>query len=204
MALSELRLLVRQTTAKERLLNVVALIACMLAGAVLPVMNIAFGNVVSDVVDFRPVPDTSEANDAQAKTNQSIVIFCYLAIVSFVTTLLYTSLFNWTGESITNRLRGKAIRSLLSQEIAYYQDGSATTRATELQKDLDTVQSGISEKVSNNVMYLSCALTGFIIALVKVWNLGLALLLSMLPCLLLIGFLVSLDILRCADTNVAH
>ncbi|EKD05540.1 hypothetical protein A1Q2_00154 [Trichosporon asahii var. asahii CBS 8904] len=182
MARSQVRLLLRQTTVSERLLLIVGLVACMGAGAVQPLMNLPFGAVVSDVVDF-----ATGANEAQRRTNDNVVIFCYLAVGSFVTTFAYTAIFNWAGESITNRLRGKAIRSLLSQELAYYQDGTATTRATELQKDLDTIQSGISEKLSNNIMYLSLALTGFIIALVKAWNLGLALL-SMLPCLLIIGF----------------
>lgn len=185
MARSQVRLLLRQTTVSERLLLIVGLVACMGAGAVQPLMNLPFGAVVSDVVDF-----ATGANEAQRRTNDNVVIFCYLAVGSFVTTFAYTAIFNWAGESITNRLRGKAIRSLLSQELAYYQDGTATTRATELQKDLDTIQSGISEKLSNNIMYLSLALTGFIIALVKAWNLGLALL-SMLPCLLIIGFFVS-------------
>lgn len=82
------------------------------------------------------------------------------------------------------------MKSLLSQEVSYYQDGAAVTLTADMEADLDAIQSGISEKVPTTVMYLSLALTGFIVAIVKAWNLGLALL-SMLPCLLLIGYLMT-------------
>jgi ATP-binding cassette subfamily B (MDR/TAP) protein 1 len=127
----------------------------------------------------------------------------YLGIGAFFSTYLYTSIFVchpgetcqrspqvWTSETITSRIRARTLKSLLSQEVSYYQDGAAITLTSDLQTDLDAIQSGISEKVPNNVMYLSCALTGFIVAIVKAWNLGLALI-WMLPCLLGIGYLMT-------------
>lgn len=181
-ALQDVLVPFRYATRTEIILNTLGLVGCIGAGAVQPLMNIPFGSITTDLVDFA---HASQAD--QHRTNDHIVIFCYLAVGSFVATYTYVSLFVYTGETITSRMRSRSIKSILSQELAYYQDGQVSKLSSEMQSDLETIQSAISEKLPLNVMYISCAVTGFIVAIIKAWKLGLALL-SMLPCLLFLGY----------------
>ena len=82
----------------------------------------------------------------------------------FVATYGYFYIFTYTSERISRRLRLLYLRSVLRQDIAFFDKIGAGEIATRIETDMNLIQSGISEKVALACMFLSSFIVAFIIA----------------------------------------
>lgn len=159
----------RFSTRTERLMIFMAIIFNIAVGALQPVSIILFGKVLGNIGTSL----TSGQGNATALVHPIILIFVYLGIGSTISAYLSHSFWIMTGENQTNRIRQLYIKSILKQDIAWFdaaQDGSLVTR---LAQDTNLIQDGISEKVGNIIQSLSQFVTGFVVAFTQGWQLAL-------------------------------
>ncbi|KAK0531587.1 hypothetical protein OC834_002905 [Tilletia horrida] len=180
-----LRLLYAHADPVDILLNLAGLIAAVAAGATQPLMNIPFGNITSRFVQSSG-PDAAVTQNI----NHSVVNFLYLAAATFVAVYVCLGTWIFTGERITSRMRRAYLAKLMQQEVEFHSQQGAGILTARMDSDFQNIQNGISEKVALNVMYLSCCITGFAVAIARSWRLGLSLL-PMLPALVIITLIFS-------------
>ncbi|TIC04401.1 P-loop containing nucleoside triphosphate hydrolase protein [Wallemia mellicola] len=169
----------KYATKGEIILNIIGLICASGAGAIQPSLAIMFGNLVNEMNNFYNFVPTyrddptnqaniDEFNDRKSTfksgVNYNCLMLLVIAICMFVATYGYFYIFTYTSERISRRLRLLYLRSVLRQDIAFFDKIGAGEIATRIETDMNLIQSGISEKVALACMFLSSFIVAFIIA----------------------------------------
>ncbi|KAF2119336.1 P-loop containing nucleoside triphosphate hydrolase protein [Lophiotrema nucula] len=177
--------LYRYADKKDVIIMVVATIASIAAGAVLPLMTLVYGNFAGSFTGFS-VDAASEAH-FKHQINTFTLYFVYLGIGSLITTYISVIGFSYTGERITQQIRELYLRAIFRQNIAFFDflgSGEITTR---ISSDMNLVQDGVGQKVglfiSGCAMFVSAIVVGF----VRSWKLALIMLSGTVAMVLMMG-----------------
>ena len=160
--------LLRYATKKDKWLMSVGGIAAAANGAALPAFSILFGNVSDKLVP-----------GAESNLLKEIGIisleFLGLGIASFI--LSYISFAAWmiSSERQTIEIRKRYFRSLLSQEIAFFDSINPNEISSKIAEECFQIQGGIGEKVATFIYSISMLISGFIIGYIFGWQLALVL-----------------------------
>ena len=100
-------------------------------------------------------------------------------------TYIYASLFTYVAYHLTRNVRRTYLRAALSQEIAYYDQGTSGSISQQATTNGKLIQSGIAEKLGIAIQAISTFVTAFVIAFVTQWKLTL-ILIFMVPTLLFV------------------
>ncbi|PVI04081.1 leptomycin B resistance protein pmd1 [Periconia macrospinosa] len=191
----------------DRLLLCVGTIAAIAAGVPFPLIGIVFGELVDD---FNSAScDNQNANVSAASTaelrssfNSKVLLLVYLAIGTFV--LVYTHILCWniTSQRLAQRVRDRYLRSLLSQDIAFFDNLQAGEVSARLNGDIQAIETGASEKVGVFLTCISFCITAYVIAFIKDAELA-GMLISLIPAFLLMaivgGYFVSKHSTKVSD-----
>jgi len=174
--------LLRYATAKDKFLMIIGGLAAAANGAALPVFSILFGNV-SD----KFVPGTSDSDLLKTIGIISVEFFA-LGIASFI--LSYISFAAWmiSSERQTIEIRKRYFRSLLHQEIAFFDSINPNEISSKIAEECFQIQGGIGEKVSTFIYSIAMMISGFLIGYIFGWQLALVLT-SLIPLLGISGTL---------------
>lgn len=85
------------------------------------------------------------------KVNYYALFFVYLAIIVFFSTYIYMAAWVYTGERLTRQIRERYLRSILRQNVAYFDKLGAGEVTTRITSDTHLIQDGISEKVAMSI-----------------------------------------------------
>jgi ATP-binding cassette subfamily B (MDR/TAP) protein 1 len=121
--------LLRYANRLETFTMIVALLASIVAGAVLPLLTLIYGNFAQSFTSFAVDDVARHRFQDQIKTFS--LYFVYLGIASFVAVYISTVGFSYTGEKITQRIREEYLRAIFRQNIAFFDflgAGEITTR----------------------------------------------------------------------------
>lgn len=178
--------LFRYANRKEALIMVIAAIASITAGAVLPLMTLVYGNFAGSFTSFSV--DAVAEQKFKDQINRFTLYFVYLGIVSLVT--VYTSMvgFSYTGERITQQIRELYLRAIFRQNIAFFDflgSGEITTR---ISSDMNLVQDGIGQKVGLFITGTSMFFTALLVGFIRSWKLTLIMLSGTVCMILIMGF----------------
>ncbi|KAJ3285478.1 GTPase-activating protein [Borealophlyctis nickersoniae] len=162
-------LLTRYSTTFERFLMLIGLTASTGAGVILPLMTIIFGDLTTEFA--RPTSNFLNT------INHTTLYFVYLGIAMLGATYIYMATFLYTSENISHRIREAYLRSVLAQNIGYFDDpgsggGAVSTRII---TDTQLVQDGIGEKLPMFFMNFATFVAGFAVAFSHSWKLTLVL-----------------------------
>lgn len=100
-------------------------------------------------------------------------------------TYIYASLFTYVAYHLTRNIRRAYLRAALSQEIAYYDQGTSGSISQQATTNGKLIQSGIAEKLGIAIQAISTFVSAFVIAFVTQWKLTL-ILVFMVPTLLIV------------------
>ncbi|RFU77428.1 abc multidrug transporter mdr1 [Trichoderma arundinaceum] len=165
--------LYRYTTGMDIFVMIVASICSIANGAALPLMTLLFGGLQRTFSEFTVgLIGKGELNHELSKY---VLYFVYLAVGQFVVTYIATVGYIWVGENISTRIREHYLESCLRQNIGYFDKIGAGEIVTHITSDTNTIQDGISEKVSVTIGAISTFVTAFIIAFATYWKLTLIL-----------------------------
>ncbi|KAF8320496.1 P-loop containing nucleoside triphosphate hydrolase protein [Clavulina sp. PMI_390] len=210
--------LFRFATPLEAGLNIVGIIAALLAGAAQPMLSLFFGRLTNSFVNFEITSQiirngnyTAEQLDefhvAQAQFKhaaaQDAGYQALIGLATFALTCTYMLIWTYTGERNTRRIREHYLKAVLRQEVAYFDQLGAGEVTTRIQTDTHLIQQGISEKIPILASFMGAFFSGYILAYIKSWRLALAMS-SILPLLMVTGVSMGVAMSGYTKTSLKH
>jgi len=120
-----------------------------------------FGGFVTQVQNFAQEGDRA---GFQSAINRYALYFVYLAIARFCLTYVYTVAYNISAARITRTIRRRYLRSTLSQEVAFFDEGSHGSISSQIVTNGNMIQQGIGEKLALSIQSISAFVAAFIVA----------------------------------------
>ncbi|TIB37891.1 hypothetical protein E3P86_02013 [Wallemia ichthyophaga] len=169
----------KYSTKLEAFLIIIGLISAAGAGAIQPSLAIMFGNLVDVMNDFYSYVPTYQSDPTNPvlrlefesrKTtfkdgvDYNCLMLLVITICMFIAVYGFFYISQYTSETISRRLRLLYLRSVLRQDIAFFDRIGAGEIAIRIETDMALIQSAISEKSNLAVMFLSSFIVAFIIA----------------------------------------
>jgi len=161
--------LFRFATKKDWILIVVGTCASIANGAAMPLFSLLFGDVADG---FGPLNTHEEIMDTAADLCLKLFL---VGIGSLVTSYFGFACWMISGERQAIEIRKRYFKSLLSQEIAFFDSINPNELSTKIAEECFNIQSGIGEKVSTFLYCIAMFVVGFIIGYIKGWQLALVL-----------------------------
>ncbi|KAG9044875.1 GTPase-activating protein [Tulasnella sp. UAMH 9824] len=185
--------LFRYSTKFEFFLDFIGLVCAAASGASQPLMTLLFGNLTQSFVGFAATLNSNDpAAIAEARSkfrhdaSRGALWLTVMGIGLYIVTHIFMLTWTYTGEVNSKRIRERYLRSVLRQDITFFDKLGAGEVTTRIQTDTHLVQQGISEKVPLVVMSIAAFIAGFALAYARSWRLALALT-SIIPCIALTG-----------------
>jgi ATP-binding cassette subfamily B (MDR/TAP) protein 1 len=167
------------------MLMLLGTVGALANGVTQPIMTLIFGQVID------AFGGSVAMGDVLQRVNKAVLNFVYLGIATAVVSFLQVSCWTMTGERQATRIRSLYLKSVLRQEIAFF-DVEMTTGQVVSRMSGDTVlvQDAIGEKVGKFQQLIATFVGGFVIAFVKGWLLSLVML-ACIPPVVIAGGIVS-------------
>ncbi|XP_039848657.1 ABC transporter B family member 11-like isoform X2 [Panicum virgatum] len=168
--------LFRYADGTDVLLMLLGTAGALANGVTQPIMTVIFGQVINA---FGGSVDTG---DVLQRVNKAVLNFVYLGIATAVVSFLQVSCWTMTGERQATHIRSLYLKSVLRQEIAFFDVEMTTGQiVSRMSGDTVLVQDAIGEKVGKFQQLIATFIGGFVIAFVKGWLLSLVMLASIPP-----------------------
>jgi len=149
-------------------LMVVGSIAAVATGVSFPVVNILFGQLINAL-------NASGSNFADRI--QSLALYLvYVSIVNMATCAIQVGCWSAAGEHQAQKWREKYVRSILSQEIGWFDVIGASELSTKVAEYTGKIQDGMTRKVADLIQYAAQFLGSFVVGFYLNWKLTLVLL----------------------------
>lgn len=165
--------LYRHATANEKVILVIASLAAIISGALLPLMTVLFGSLAGTFRGFNL--GTTTSSQFTSELAKYSLYFVYLAIGEFVTVYIAMVGFLYTGEHISAKIREQFLAAILRQNVAFFDELGAGEITTRITADTNLVQEGISEKVGLTLTAIATFVAAFVISFIRYWKLTLIL-----------------------------
>ncbi|XP_054768746.2 ATP-dependent translocase ABCB1-like [Lytechinus pictus] len=193
--------LFRYATGLDGLFMFIGCFAAGVHGCAWPVLNIVFGGLIDQFVDFDklnitnltaiPVdatlpPGLDPGKEFDDTMQEYAVIFSYIGVGVMVFAYLQTSMWTLACERQIYKIRQAFFDAILHQEIQWFDVHKSGELTSRLADDMERVKEGIGDKIALCIQYLFLFLAGFGIAFWKSWEMTLVLL-SMTPLLAAAG-----------------
>ncbi|KAK7744355.1 hypothetical protein SLS62_010209 [Diatrype stigma] len=169
-------------------LLIVGTISSIAAGIPFPLIGILFGELVDDLNSATcAASSTTPADEYQAAVNHKVLLVMALALAQFAFIYIYIVCWNLFGDRLAHRLRERYFRSLLRQEVSFFDKLPAGEVSSRLSNDINTIKGGTSEKVGVYVGSVAMFVTAYIVSFIKDAKLA-GILVSLVPAFMLMSY----------------
>ncbi|XP_029124115.1 ABC transporter B family member 11 isoform X2 [Elaeis guineensis] len=166
-------------------------------GLALPLMTILFGDLIQSF------GGASGIHDVVHRVSKVALKFVYLAIGSGVASFFQVACWMATGERQAARIRNLYLKTILRQEIGFFDKETNTGEVVErMSGDTVFIQDAMGEKVGKFIQLTSTFIGGFVVAFVRGWLLTLVML-ATIPPLVVAGGIMSTVISKMASRGQA-
>lgn len=147
------------------------------AGIPEPLLGIVLGQLINELNDVSCSATTYDSSSVRTK----VLYLIYITIFNFAAIYIYAACWALVSERLARRYRKGYFRSLIRQEAAFHDTLPSGQVISRLVSDIETVQSGTSEKVGIYIATLSYFITAYIVAFIKVPVVA-GILVAIVPC----------------------
>ncbi|XP_037713457.1 ATP-dependent translocase ABCB1 [Drosophila subpulchrella] len=201
--------LFRYATNKDRGLYAIGLLSAVATGLTTPANSLIFGNLANDMIDLGGLAAGGKSyradDDAGTllldKVREFSLQNTYIGIIMLVCSYLSITCFNYAAHSQILTIRSKFFRSILHQDMKWYDFNQSGEVASRMNEDLSKMEDGLAEKVVMFIHYFVSFVGSLVLAFVKGWQLSLVCLTS-LPLTFIAMGLVSVATSRLAKQEV--
>ncbi|TLD26668.1 hypothetical protein PspLS_04605 [Pyricularia sp. CBS 133598] len=165
-----------------------ALLASFVSGAAMALTNLVLGQFVNILGDF--ATGASSPEQFRAGAGDYALRFVYIGLARLAGVYLYASLSTYAAYHTTRNLRRAYLRAALSQEVAFFDRGTAGSISAQATSNGKLIQSGIAEKLGTVFQALATFVGAFIIAFIASWKLTL-ILICIAPALVIVMGIVA-------------
>ncbi|XP_030388573.1 multidrug resistance protein homolog 49 isoform X2 [Scaptodrosophila lebanonensis] len=143
-------------------------IAAVALGATFPIWAVFFGN-------FFGIMSDEDADYVRSSANKLALVFVGIGLLAGLGVLAQTYMFNTAGVKMTSRLRKTAFKTIISQEVAYFDDpkNSVGALCARLATDCSSVQGATGARIGIMVQAAATVIVGMIIAFIFSWKMTL-------------------------------
>ncbi|XP_017069092.1 ATP-dependent translocase ABCB1 [Drosophila eugracilis] len=201
--------LFRYATNKDRGLYLIGILSAVATGLTTPANSLIFGNLANDMIDLGGLAAGGKSyradDDAGTMLLDKVREFSlqntYIGIIMLVCSYLSITCFNYAAHSQILTIRSKFFRSILHQDMKWYDFNQSGEVASRMNEDLSKMEDGLAEKVVMFIHYLVSFVGSLVLAFIKGWQLSLVCLTS-LPLTFIAMGLVSVATSRLAKKEV--
>ncbi|KAJ0017256.1 hypothetical protein Pint_10094 [Pistacia integerrima] len=170
---------------KDVVLMVVGTVSAIANGLSQSFMTLIFGQLINSF-------GATNRSNVVHEVSKIAVKFLYLAVGAGIASFLQVSCWMVTGERQAARIRGLYLKTILRQDIAFFDTETSTGEVIgRMSGDTILIQEAMGEKVGKFIQLISTFLGGFVIAFIKGWLLALVLL-SSIPAVVIVGGIMSM------------
>jgi len=163
----------------DTLLLVIGVIGGIAGGLVMPLFSIVFGELIDSF-------DPRNALDFMGLIEKFSLYITLVGVGAWVVSWMEMTAFMISAERQVKVARQAYYRSVLRQDVAWFDGQEATELVTKISQDAKDFKEGLGEKAGMFVRFESMFLAGFVIGFVYGWELTLVLL-AMVPALAISG-----------------
>ncbi|OTB20738.1 hypothetical protein K445DRAFT_51621 [Daldinia sp. EC12] len=168
-------------------LLIVGTIASIAAGIPFPLLGILFGELLDDLNSATCAGEQSTSpEDYQSNVNQKVLLVMACALAQLALVYIFSVCWNLFGDRLAHRLRERYFRSLLRQEVSFFDKLPAGEVSSRLSADINIIKSGTSEKVGVYMGSLAMFITSYVVAFIKNAKLA-GILVSLVPAFMLMS-----------------
>ena len=185
----------RFATRKDKLIIAIGCLAGLAEGACQPLFAILFGNITNSLGGEGASFDTfvDDAADLAVK-------YIYVGLLGLVGGYLGYSTWMRTGEKTAIDIRKRYFRSLLQQEIAFYDEINPNELSTRIAEECFNIQEGIGSRVPTFCHCIGLLIAGLIVGFIKGWHLAL-ILIGFSPVTVIVGAIFISGIQKLSKIN---
>ncbi|CAI7611912.1 unnamed protein product [Penicillium crustosum] len=147
------------------------------AGVPEPLLGVVLGQLINELNEVACSATAYDASSVRTK----VLYLIYITIFNFASIYIYAACWALVSERIARRYRKAYFRSVIRQEAAFHDSLPSGQVISRLVSDIETLQSGTSEKVGIYIATLSYFVTAYVVAFIKVPVIA-GILIAVIPC----------------------
>ncbi|CRL21768.1 Cyclic peptide transporter [Penicillium camemberti] len=147
------------------------------AGVPEPLLGIVLGQLINELNEVACSATVYDASSVRTK----VLYLIYITIFNFASIYIYAACWALVSERIARRYRKAYFRSVIRQEATFHDSLPSGQVISRLVSDIETLQSGTSEKVGIYIATLSYFVTAYVVAFIKVPVIA-GILIAVIPC----------------------
>ncbi|XGW25421.1 hypothetical protein V3C99_006669 [Haemonchus contortus] len=180
--------LFRYTTTFDKVLLMIGSIVAIGTGIGLPMMSIIMGNISQNFMNING--NTTTINQFEHDVIQNCLKYVYLGCGIFTAATIQAICFLTVCENLVNQLRRQFFKSILRQDITWFDKNNSGTLATKLFDNLERVKEGTGDKLGLMIQFVAQFFGGFIVAFTYDWKLTL-IMMSLAPFMIICGAFIA-------------
>jgi ABC-type multidrug transport system fused ATPase/permease subunit len=147
------------------------------AGVPEPLLGVVLGQLINELNEVACSTTVYDPSSVRKK----VLYLIYITIFNFAAIYIYASCWALVSERLARRYRKSYFRSLIRQEAAFHDNLPSGQVISRLVSDIETLQSGTSEKVGIYIATISYFVTAYVVAFIKVPVIA-GILIAAIPC----------------------
>lgn len=159
----------------------VATVAAIISGVLLPLMCVVFGDMTDSFINFSKFQNRSSVNitlnsTLQDEMTEYAIYYSIMGAVMMVAGYLNVSFWTIAAGRQVRRIRKLFFHSIMLQEIGWFDVNETGELNTRLTDDVYKIQEGIGDKIGLLLQAFSTFVASFVIGFVKGWKMTLVIL----------------------------
>ncbi|PIO64556.1 ABC transporter, ATP-binding protein, partial [Teladorsagia circumcincta] len=180
--------LFRYTTTFDKVLLLIGSVVAIGTGIGLPMMSIIMGNISQNFMSI--TGNTTSIQQFEHDVIQNCLKYVYLGCGVFTAATIQAMCFLTVCENLVNQLRRQFFKSILRQDITWFDKNNSGTLATKLFDNLERVKEGTGDKLGLMIQFVAQFFGGFIVAFTYDWKLTL-IMMSLAPFMIICGAFIA-------------